>query len=149
MNIANHKKTILILIITLLVFFGYWFFFLSKKDNQQNANKSTNQNLKPQAVVSNTPYDKEFVSSLLGLSSVKLDASIFQSKVYQALSYPEIPFVVNYPRESGRDNPFLPIGLDTTSPDKNIQNQNKTENVATSTTLTSTSTISKPIPKKL
>jgi hypothetical protein len=44
---------------------------------------------------------------------VTLDVRIFESKVYQALSYPQIPFVVNYSRESGRNNPFLPIGVDT------------------------------------
>ncbi len=125
MNISNHKNTILILIIVLLSFFGYWFFFLSKKDVTKTA--QANQSLKTQTpLASNTQYDKEFVTSLLGLNSVNLDVSIFQSKVYQALSYPEVPFVVNYSRDTGRDNPFLPIGVDAT----------RTQNVQTQTTVT-------------
>ena len=115
MNISNHKNTILIIIIVLLAFFGYWFFFLSKKEatkttSSRSGSLTTTQ--APAATAGNTQYDKEFVTSLLGLNSVNLDVSIFQSKVYQALSYPEVPFVVNYSRESGRDNPFLPIGVD-------------------------------------
>ena len=103
MNIANHKKTILILILILIVFFGYWFLFLSKKDTQ-NTNTNTNTGIKTQNKVSNTQYDKDFVSSLLGLNSVDLNVSLFQSSAYKALSYPEKPFVVNYIRESGRFN---------------------------------------------
>lgn len=121
MNISNHKNTILIIILVLLAFFGYWFFFLSKKEATQSA--QANQSLKAQTpVASNTQYDKEFVTSLLGLNSVNLDVSIFQSKVYQALSYPEVPFVVNYSRETGRDNPFLPIGVDPARA-QNVQTQ--------------------------
>lgn len=121
MNISNHKNTILIIIFVLLAFFGYWFFFLSKKDATQTTR--ANQSLKAQnPVASNTQYDKDFVTSLLGLNSVNLDVSIFQSKVYQALSYPEVPFVVNYSRDSGRENPFLPIGVDPARV-QNVQTQ--------------------------
>ena len=110
MNISNHKNTLLITIAVLLAFFGYWFFFLSKKDAMPQA--AQNGSLTAQAPAANKSYDKEFVTSLLGLNSVNLDVSLFKSKVYQALSYPEVPFVINYSRETGRDNPFLPIGVD-------------------------------------
>ncbi len=156
MNIMNHKKTILILILVIVAFFTYWFFFLSKKDSNQNT-QNTNQNVKAQGSVSNPQYDKEFVSSLLGLSSVSLDVSILQSKVYKALNYPETPFVVNYSMESGRKNPFLPIGVDegenTTA---NVRVQENTTVVtppsnepapAPISTTTNTTTV-KPIPKK-
>lgn len=161
MNISNNKKIILILIIILLAFFGYWFFFLSKKDAQNAINQSnnqTNQNVTAQTPSSNTQYDKDFVSSLIGLNSVNLDVSVLSSKTYKALNYPDKPFVVNYSMDSGRDNPFLPIGSDTAA-NSNIQSQNKEIDNATSSTVTattsniinnntSTTTTVKPIPKK-
>ncbi len=145
MNISSHKNTILIIIAVLVVFFGYWFFFLSKKDASiDTQNTSALQAGTPAA---NTTYDKEFVTSLLGLNSVNLDVSIFQSKVYQALSYPEVPFVVNYSRDTGRDNPFLPIGIDATV-NQTVQTQNKpTETNTSPAPTTSSSTTPKPTPK--
>lgn len=151
MNIANHKKTILILILILIVFFGYWFLFLSKKDVQ---NTNTNTSIKTQNKVSNTKYDKDFVSSLLSLNSVDLNVSLFQTPAYKALSYPEKPFVVNYIRESGRFNPFLPIGIEGENINNVTNNQDIINNNAVSTTTlttpptTSSSTSVKPILKK-
>jgi len=144
MNIVNHKKTILIIIVVLLAFFGYWYVFISKKDaDMSSGTKSSNQNLKTQVNVSNTPYDKEFVSSLLGLNSVSLDVSIFESKVYKALNYPEIPFVINYSTESGRNNPFLPIGVNSESVNTDIFEQNDVD-ISTSSLIQSAPTISTP-----
>lgn len=152
----NHKKTILILILVIVAFFTYWFFFISKTDSNQNT-QNANQNVKAQGATSNPQYDKEFVSSLLGLSSVSLDVSILQSKVYKALNYPETPFVVNYSMESGRKNPFLPIGVDVSdNATANVKNQENTTEVAPPVNespvipppaTTSTTTV-KPIPKK-
>lgn len=154
MNIVNHKKTILIIITVLIVFFAYWFIFVSKNDVAKQSNtQSLNTNLKNQINVSNTPYDKEFVSSLLGLNSVKLDVSVFETQAYKALNYPEVPFVINYSKESGRNNPFLPIGIDSGVLKTNIQTQNKKDIQVSSTTQpvpttlkSSTSSVSVPVP---
>ena len=145
MNIASHKKTIAIIIIVLASFFAYWFFVLSKS----NVPSSVDKNGKPQATASNTPYDKDFVSSLLGLNSVDLDVSIFKTNVYRALSYPEVPFVVNYSRESGRYNPFLPIGYEGSNTTSDVTTQTKPVEITpvATTTPTATST-AKPTPKK-
>jgi hypothetical protein len=160
MNIFNHKKTILIIIVVLLVFFGYWYMFISKKDIL-----SENNNLKASIPKSNiTQYDKEFVSTLTGLKPVNLDVSFLETKAFGALNYPETPFVINYSKDSGRINPFLPIGVDVllTNNSAQTQIQNKTnvqvENITqsnssstTSTTTSTTTTIiktpSKPTPK--
>ncbi len=139
MNILNHKKTILIIIILLVTFFVYWFVFVSKKDASNTVNKSPNQNLQTQVNVSNTPYDKEFVTSLLGLNSVSLDVSIFESNAYKALDYPKTPFTINYSTESGRDNPFLPIGVNSNNVNSNTLIQNKT-NIPTTSVSTSSAT---------
>lgn len=150
MNIKNHKKTILILILLIIVFFAYWFFFLSKKDVKDNTGQ--NSNLKTQNIASGTQYDKDFVSILLGLSSINLDTTVLKSKTYQALTYPEVPFVVSYPTESGRNNPFLPIGSDVTNTPRNQRNleqntQNQTPaTVATPPQTPSAASTTKPTP---
>jgi hypothetical protein len=139
MNIKNHKKTLLLIIATLILFFGYWFFFISnKKPSNSSSSGLTNTVMN----VSNTQYDREFVESLLSLSYVNLDMSIFNSRTYQALNFPEIPFVVNFSRESGRDNPFLPIGVDQVSTPSNIQNQ---LNINTNTGINTASSTSNPV----
>ncbi len=156
MNIMSHKKTILILVLIIGVFFAYWFLFLSKKDAQQSLGQGSNTNVKAQGA-NTSQYDKDFVSSLLGLSSVNLDISILQSKVYQALNYPTTPFVVNYSMESGRNNPFLPIGFEGNSVIQQAPTQQTVPaaNVNTSSTTTQTPPATtnpeptvKPTPKK-
>lgn len=154
MNIVNHKKTILIIIVVLLAFFGYWYVFISKKDTSvKDGNLSVNKNLKSSNPKSSTTqYDKDFVSTLAGLKPVNLDVSFFETKAYKALSYPETPFVINYPKDSGRINPFLPIGVDISSVNNSAQTQNKTnvtlENpTQLNSTSTATTTIIKTPPK--
>lgn len=152
MNIAKNKKIILILILLLFVFFGYWFFFLSKKDAQNSINQSSNQtnkNVKAETSSSNTQYDKDFVTSLIGLNSVDLNISVLSSKTYNSLNYPDKPFVVNYSMDSGRDNPFLPIGYDG-SKDQGVRIQDKEVLNISTTTASSTivSTTTKPILRK-
>ncbi len=156
MNIFNHKKIIFVLILIIIAFFAYWFLFVSKQDAQDNINQNTNQNNQnviPINKVSNTQYDKEFVGSLLGLNSVELDTSVFESKVYKSLNYPQTPFVVNYSRETGRTNPFLPINIEAVTntvevntQEKQVETKNPTDLNVSSTTINN-STTTKPNPK--
>lgn len=148
MNIMSHKKTVLILILIIGLFFGYWFLFLSKKEAQQS---NANKNVKAQTTSSGTQYDKDFVSSLIGLNSVKLDKSVLESKVYKALNYPEKPFVVEYPKESGRPNPFLPIGFEQATVVQAPAQQSISDKPAATTTpkvAPSASTTPQPTPKR-
>lgn len=157
MNIFSHKKTISIIIIIIIAFFAYWFLFVSKQQVQNNIKQTNNpnsQNVVPINKVSNTQYDKEFVGSLLGLNSVDLDTTVFESKVYKALNYPQTPFVVNYSKETGRNNPFLPINVEavlnnnTAVQEKNNIENNQDNNINTATTTNNTNaTTTKPNPK--
>lgn len=132
MNIANHKKTILIIIALLLAFFGYWYFFISKKDTStKNTGQIKSTNAKSGPVAPDGLYSKEFVASLVGFNSVKLDVTIFELNEFKALNYPEKPFDINYSKDAGRDNPFLPIGIESQTPDTSpIQQQNPVQNPA-------------------
>ncbi len=142
MNIANHKKTILLIIATLIIFFAYWYFFVSKKDTSTNEGVGLSGLSTGAPSVSGTKYDKDFVASLITLNSVNLDTSIFESNTYKVLNFPETPFPENFFRESGRTNPFLPIGIDESGVNNNtsVQNQLNIGNipvaVSTSTTIT-------------
>ncbi len=132
MNILNHKKIILIIIAVLIAFFAYWFIFLSKKDTKDSAGIQPS-NLNTQINSSENDYDKEFVISLLGLNSVKLNVSMFQSKEFKALNYPEVPFIIIYPKEFGRNNPFLPVGLNSTISNTKTETQINLNKPASST----------------
>jgi hypothetical protein len=152
MNILKNKKIILILILLLLAFFGYWFLFLSKKDAQDSisqSNNQTNKNVKAETPSSNTQYDKEFVTSLVGLNSIDLNISVINSKTYKALNYPDKPFVIDYPIDAGRDNPFLPIGSDS-SVNQGVRVQDRQATTTGTSTASSTiiATTTKPILKK-
>ena len=113
--IKNHKNILYTLIGIILIFFGYWYFVISKKDTT----KTSRDVLVPVTSAQNTTksnqksYDREFVTSLQAIQYVNLDTSILQSAAYAALSYPEIPFQVDYNIPVGRRNPFLPIGSET------------------------------------
>lgn len=138
MNILNHKKTILIIIATLIAFFGYWYLFINQKDtSKQDTNQIKSSSAKLNTLTTNNLYSKEFVSSLVGFNSVKLDISIFELNEYKALNYPEKPFDINYSKESGRDNPFLPIGTEGRSSINSLQTQDKTKTISNETDLTS------------
>ncbi len=146
MNISTHKNIILIIIVVLISFFGYWYFFISKKDskNSQSSTSALTTQKPVDISSSDAQYNKEFVSSLLGLNTVNIKTSIFKSKVYQALNYPEVPFVVNYSKETGRSNPFLPIGVDGSNGVQNTgntQSKNVSDTVLNTTSTSSTTTL--------
>ncbi len=110
--IKNHKNTLFALIFIIILFFGYWYFVLSKKD------ASTTTSLTAQSVAASSQqagqksYDKEFVANLQTIQYINLDTSILQTKTYDALYFPRVPFPSDFSASLGRGNPFLPIGID-------------------------------------
>ena len=129
MNIFTRHKNILFIIIALIVvFFGYWYFALSKKTTTPAKTTTTGGLVKttetPSALAGSKSYDKEFVAGLLNLNSINLDISMFESVPYKALSFPEKPFAVDYDIPYGRQNPFLPIGVNAVGVLPSITTQN-------------------------
>lgn len=113
--IKKHKNTILALIGIILVLFGYWYFFLSKKDAQNSSDTLVATNSAQRATSSASMYDKEFVANLQTVRYIDLNTEVFGMIAYKALSFPEVPFEVDYNIPVGRRNPFLPIGADGVS----------------------------------
>lgn len=130
MNIFTRHKNILFSIIGLiLIFFGYWYFVLSKKTPAKTTGASGTGGLiktteTPSATAGSKSYDKEFVAGLLNLNTINLDVSMFESVAYKALSFPEKPFAVDYNIPYGRQNPFLPIGVNAVGISSSITTQN-------------------------
>lgn len=152
MNIfARHKNILLTIIGLILVFFGYWYFVLSKKgvSNQKNATGGglvKTNDATPSAVAGSKSYDKEFVAGLLNLNTINLDVSIFESLAYKALSFPEQPFAVDYNIPYGRQNPFLPIGVDAVGISTSITTQTASDLTDTVDAASSVSTTSPVTP---
>lgn len=111
--LKKHKNILIALIAIILIFFGYWYFVLSKKNKTTSENSlvATNsvQNSAPSAASS---YDKEFVSNLQTVRYIDLNTEIFSQPAYKALTFPEVPFEVDYNIPAGRRNPFLPLGIE-------------------------------------
>ena len=99
-----NKKNILILIIV-VVCFGIVFIYLTRNNNTDNTSSlSTDNSAVPSA-------DAQYVYTLLQrMSAVKLDDAIFASDAFKSLIDNTI---VLTPQDTGRTNPFSPIGADT------------------------------------
>lgn len=112
--LKNHKNILYALIAIIIIFFGYWYFVLSKKDTPSRSNNTlvAKNSTQGSAQPSQKTYDKEFVLSLQAIQYIDLNTAILESPAYKALSFPEIPFAVDYNIPVGRRNPFLPIGTD-------------------------------------
>lgn len=140
--LKKHKNILIGLTAIILIFFGYWYFVLSKKNKNTSENSlvATNsvQNTAPSAASS---YDREFVSNLQTVRYIDLNTEIFSQPAYKALTFPEVPFVVDYNIPVGRRNPFLPLGIEAgTNTAAPTQQAAAPEASTTPTTPTATST---------
>lgn len=114
---SKHKNILIVLVLIVISFFAYWYFVLSKKDTTQTRNVSTGGLVKTtdQTVSASSSeqlkLDRQFVNGILTLNSVKIDVGLFKTPAFQALNYPDKPFDVDYKLPVGRENPFLPIGV--------------------------------------
>jgi hypothetical protein len=148
--LKNHKNILYSLIAIIILFFGYWYFVLSKKDTTTGNNTLVATTPTQGTQQSNQKtYDKEFVTSLQAIQYIDLDTTILTSPAYKALSFPEVPFQVDYNIPVGRRNPFLSIGDDPQSSgftNTEVPVQETITNISTTTPATTSPTL--PNPKK-
>lgn len=146
--LKKHKNILFALIGIILVFFGYWYFVLSKKNNTTESNSLVAtagiDTTSPDSVTN--AYDKEFVANLQTVRYIDLNTKIFSMPAYKALTFPEVPFAVDYNIPAGRRNPFLPLGVDGGSAQSASVQQTATETQAPATT-TATTTTPKTAPR--
>ncbi|MFA5934464.1 MAG: hypothetical protein WC827_01075 [Candidatus Paceibacterota bacterium] len=94
-----NKKNIIILIVVAIIF-AFVGFYLFK-------NKSTDETLVSDSKVTNSGDAQAIYNLLQKMAKVKLDDSIFSNQIFQSLKDNSIEVA---PQETGRDNPFAPIG---------------------------------------
>ena len=148
---SKHKNILIVLVLIVISFFAYWYFVLSKKDTAQTRNvstgglvKSNDSSASSASSTEQLKLDRQFVNGILTLNSVKIDVGLFKTPAFQALNYPDKPFDVDYKLPVGRENPFLPIGVNakqTASSDVQqvILNATTTNQTSTSTATTTRS----------
>lgn len=145
--LKKHKNILFALIAIILVFFGYWYFFLSKKNDATSGDSLVAVN----GIESNSPsavtnaYDREFVANLQTVRYIDLNTKIFSMPAYKALSFPEIPFAVDYNIPAGRRNPFLPLGVEAGS--VSAPQVQPTQSAAEATSTFPATTTPKPTPR--
>ena len=118
---SKYKNIIIVVVIVIAAALVYVFFFRGSTVDQGSITSSLGTTT-PQATPGedlNKPIDSDFLNLLLNIQSLKLDISIFTSDVYLGLRDSSI--VLTQDNTEGRQNPFAPIGSDTsvmpTSPD--------------------------------
>lgn len=95
--------------------------------------------LSPQSSQSGRMFDtqqinREFISILANLQSIRLDDDIFSDPAFQALADNTIR--LNQPGNEGRSNPFAPIGIEpsaSTAPLSSVVNQNTSDTITVDT----------------
>jgi hypothetical protein len=99
-----NKKNILIIIVA-VIFLGIVFIYLTRDNTAGDTSSlSTNVSTAPSA-------DAQYIYNLLQrMSAVKLDDSIFVSTAFQSLIDNTVVLTA---QQTGRNNPFSPIGTDT------------------------------------
>lgn len=122
------KKIILVLVIFALVGVGASL-FLGNQSEETNQLQSlgtgtTGAPLTQNAITSSTVADteeinREFISMLLNLQSIKLTDDIFSEPAFEALVDNTVR--LNQPGNEGRPNPFAPIGSDAMFSSSDLQ----------------------------
>jgi hypothetical protein len=106
-------KNILIgLVIIGIILFAYYYFVDGKND--QGSSLSSNSGATILSVNNKISEDTAFLSTLIGLSSIRIDTSLFTSKSFSSLVDNHVS--VGTVGTTGRSNPFAPIEVPVVTP---------------------------------
>jgi hypothetical protein len=114
----NIKNIIIIVVIVICGGVGYLLLFGNSKDSNSNSSLIiSDSSISAQTVDAQISSDTAFLSTLLGLSNIKIDSQLFFSKSFNSLEDNTVE-IVNDGR-IGRPNPFAPFedaaSLDSTT----------------------------------
>lgn len=102
------KDIIIIVIIVVGGGVGYLLLFGNSKDTNSNSSLSiSDSSLSSSNVDAQISEDTAFLSTLLGLSNIKIDPQLFLNKTFSSLSDNTVEIVNN--GVIGRTNPFAPL----------------------------------------
>jgi hypothetical protein len=130
------RNIIILAVVIVLGVWGYSAFF--KKDTGVPASGLVTKAGAPSIEEGGTngTVGNEFLTLLLNIRSIKLDDSIFTSKAFTALQDFSRPIPPD--TNPGRQNPFAPIGVDTSSSIPQVSTSNPSSITATGSTLNGT-----------
>jgi hypothetical protein len=111
---TNIKKIIIVLVVIVLAFVAYQYFFaketpakpttaLSSSKTATNTTNTTTAKTTTTAV----KKDTDFLSTLLNISKIKVDGTIFSSPSFNSLQDNNVPIINE--EIVGRSNPFAPL----------------------------------------
>jgi hypothetical protein len=99
---SSNKKTLWIGIIIVVVLVGGWYFY-----SKGRSGSSTSQLIPSTPNDANATVGANVLNVLNSVSSIKIDASFFQTTAYQSL----VDYSITVPPQAvGRPNPFAPVG---------------------------------------
>ncbi len=141
------RNIIILLVIIILGVVGYQLFFKKKADTNTGAALQTTAGLGATAASGTAnsgatvgpSVGQDFLGLLLNVESIKLDDSIFTSKAFTILQDFNRPIPEDH--DPGRQNPFAPIGSDTTSVATQVSTSNPSSITTTTTTLNGSITV--------
>lgn len=141
----NIKNILIGLGIIIGVSFVYFYFFQAPKKDT-GSSLSSSKNSKTGNEDTKISEDTAFLSTLIGLSNIKIDTSLFTSKSFSSLVDNTVSIgPVGTP---GRPDPFAPIGVSTSvestsfsNPDFPVTSSATLPTVTTPLTNTSTNTV--------
>ena len=111
---TNLKKIIIVIVVLVVAFIAYQYFFTGSKASSSNqaltsSKSSTTTTVKANTATPQTKVDKDtaFLSTLLSISKIKVDGTIFSSPSFSSLQDNNVP--VTNEEVVGRTNPFAPL----------------------------------------
>lgn len=115
---TNIKKIIIVLVVIVVAIVAYQYFFaketpakpataLSSSKTATNTTSATTANTATTAKVPAAKKDTDFLSTLLNISKIKVDGTIFSSPSFNSLQDNNVPIINE--ETVGRSNPFAPL----------------------------------------
>lgn len=115
---TNIKKIIIVLVVIVLAFVAYQYFFaketpakpstaLSSSKTATNTTSATTAKTTTTAKAPAVKKEADFLSTLLNISKIKVDGTIFSSPSFNSLQDNNVPIVNE--QTAGRPNPFAPL----------------------------------------
>jgi len=99
---SSNKKNAIIVIVVLILVIGGWYFY-----KNGGSSPSSSALVPSPSDASQSAIGADVFSILNSVSSIRIDASFFNSSVYQSL----VDYSIAVPSQSvGRPNPFAPTG---------------------------------------
>jgi len=140
------RNIIIIVVVVALGAGGYILFFQNNQNASTNALQTTTNtgaiSTDGSAATGTDNVGQDFLTQVLNIQSIKLDTALFSNKAFTVLQDFNLPIPPD--TNPGRQNPFAPLGSDSTVVSTQVSTGNPSSVTATTSTLNGTLTVSDP-----